>query len=146
MVQRAAHRDHQPLLALARDRRADGQGQLPDVLAQLAGHAALLVRGAVDGVDRADAVETGRVALERGHAPLGHVEVRARRQLGVDEELALDQLGHQLAAQARVQAQARREQSEGQAHGQQRMGQHPVELALVDGGEPVEHGVEDLQR
>ncbi len=96
-----AHLLDQRVLALARDRRLDPNRHLRDVLAQLSGDAALLVRSADQRVDHGDAVEAGDEALDRGDPRAGDVELGAGRQLEVDEELALDQLGNELGAEPR---------------------------------------------
>ena len=48
----------------------------------------------------------GGVLLDPGQPPLGHGEVGARRELQVDEELPLGELGHELLAQAREELKA----------------------------------------
>ena len=61
--------------------------------------------------------------------------LRAGRQLGVDEELALDQLGHELAAEPRDEEhQARRQQGEGDEHGDPTDAQHAASSPVVQRG------------
>ena len=128
------------------DRRRQRQGELADIFPLVAGHPPLLVGAAGDRVDGAHAVEAGGRLLQRRQPALRHIEVGAGRQLGINEELTLDQLRHQLTAKARVERQAEAEQQEGDGDGAHRVRQHPPQVAFVDHGEAIEYGMKQLQR
>ena len=68
--------------------------------------------------------------------------MRSRGQLGVHEELTLNQLGDQLAPQARVQAQACRQHQERNGDEDDGMAQNARQQPVVGTGQALEDRLE----
>ena len=85
--------------------------------------------------------EIARELFERGQAALGHVEMGPWRQLGVDEELALDELRHELAAEPGKGRQTDGQECEGHEQRERRMAEDPGEMAPVDAFQSTEEPV-----
>ena len=69
----------------------------------------------------------------------------SRRQLGVDEELTLNQLRNQLSAEPRNQEQTADQQDEGNSHCHHRVPQYTVKQPRIEGGDPLEPALEQRQ-
>ncbi len=70
----------------------------------------------------------------------------SRWQLGVDEELALDQLGHQFTTQLRNKDKAANQDNKGNCHRDDRTLENATEQPGIGFGQGVESLMEELER